>query len=124
MVAEVLGLAYPRLQHVPGVRGQRGCRRRPVGVLGVDAPRRCSPPVSCSPSTVVWIDPVQPFLLPMRVAVTVVAEDVVDLHPGAVDGAVLGVGDRHLERHRSPKLNSLPVQRGVQRDRSGRCCRP
>ena len=83
---------------------------------------------SCSPSALVLMVPEQPVRRGDRVAVAVVAEDVGDLDLGAVDRAVLGVGDRHLERHVVAEAEQLAVAgeferhlgRGVADRRRGR----
>ena len=74
---------------------------------------------SCSPSTGTVMVPVQPVLEVIWWRVAVVAERVGDLDPGAVDRAVLRVGDGDRERHGVAEGEQLAVGRELRASRSG-----
>ena len=100
------------------VRGQRRLAvGAEVGVLGVEHARTGWPPCRARRPPGSCSVPEQPVRRGDRVAVAVVAEQVGQLHPGAVDRAVLRVGHGDRVRHGVAEAEQGAVDRRGQGDR-------
>lgn len=119
-VAVVLCLPVAGLGDVLVVGGEGGLAvRAPVGVLGVDDAEDVGVRVVLAVG-----QGAQGAGAAggggLRVAVAVVADDEGDLHPGAVDGAVLRIGHGHAEGDRGAEVVDAAVGGGVDAHGRGR----